>query len=270
MFRKVDGGHAQVSAAQPSWSYARHVAEFDQSLQKLRMTVEDLGNGRVRMKKSTALARCFALALSLMMCLAHAADGARTRLDAFAQGLNALSGTFAQAQYDADNRPGDTATGDLALNAPRQFRWRYAEPFPQLIVADGDNVWIYDEDLDQVTVRKQSLEEAQSPLTVLTDLSQLDRDYRVREAGERAGMLWLELTPTAKEPAFVRCELGFQGNDLAMLVMHDNLGGRNELRFGAWQRNPTLDPKLYAFTPPPGADVIGEAVEHAEVFPIEN
>lgn len=211
-----------------------------------------------------------AYVLAISGVAAQPADSARARLDAFAQGLNALSGTFTQALFDADNRPGDTATGEVALKSPRQFRWRYAEPFPQLIVADGDNVWIYDEDLEQVTVRKQSLEEAQSPLTVLTDLSQLERDYRVREAGERDGKRWLELTPKADDPAFVRCELGFQGEELAMLVMHDNLGGRNELRFGPWARNPSLAPSMFTFTPPPGTDVVGEAVEHAEVFPIEN
>lgn len=199
---------------------------------------------------------------------AHAAT-ARAQLDAFTNGLDALNGTFVQQVYDADGRLGETSKGTVALQAPRQFRWEYADPFPQLIVADGRNVWIWDKDLDQVTVRAQSLEESQSPLTVLTDLNQLDRDYRASEDGERDGVTWLKLVPVAKEASITEADLGFSNDELVRMVLTDNLGARNELRFGRWQRNPKLDASMFTFAVPEGVDVVGEPVEGADAFPVK-
>ncbi len=199
------------------------------------------------------------------------AGPARDRLEAFASNLDALSGEFVQQVYDAEGRLDETSEGSLALKAPRQFRWSYEAPFPQLIVADGDNVWIYDEDLAQVTVRRQSLEEAQSPLTVLTDLSQLERDYTVNESGEKDALAWLTLVPKAEEPAFRQAMLGFGADGaLARMVLEDALGQRNEIRFAKWRRNPTLEAATFVFTPPEGVDVVGEPVENAEVAPLRD
>jgi outer membrane lipoprotein carrier protein len=209
------------------------------------------------------------LAASLLLTgTAHAAT-ARAQLDAFTTGLDALDGTFVQQVYDADGRLGETSKGTVALQAPRQFRWEYAEPFPQVIVADGRNVWIWDKDLDQVTVRAQSLEESQSPLTVLTDLNQLDRDYRTTEAGERDGATWLVLVPLAKEASITQAELGFVDGQLARMTLTDNLGAKNELTFGRWQRNPKLAATMFTFTVPEGVDVVGEPVEGADAFPVK-
>ena len=145
--------------------------------------------------------RVLILMMMLIANTAHAAD-ARARLEAFAKGLNGLSGEFTQTTSDANGSLQEESRGTLALAAPRQFRWQYAEPFPQLIVADGNNVWIYDQDLEQVTVRNQSTEESQSPLTVLVDLSQLDRNYVVHALAVRDGMAWLAMTAREKEPSF--------------------------------------------------------------------
>lgn len=208
-------------------------------------------------------------ALLLLASTAHAAT-ARAQLDAFTTGLDALSGTFVQQVYDADGRLGETSKGTVALQAPRQFHWEYADPFPQVIVADGRNVWIWDKDLDQVTVRAQSIEEAQSPLTVLTDLNLLDRDYRSKEAGERDGATWLEMIPNVKDASITKAELGFADSELVRMVLTDNLGAKNELRFGRWQRNPKLDASLFEFTVPDGVDVVGEPVEGADAFPVKD
>src|SRR5690606_27744491 len=85
----------------------------------------------------------------------------------------------------------------VALSAPRMFRWEYEQPFPQLIVADGNDVWVYDPDLEQVTVRPQGREEQQSPLAVLIDPEQLERQFLVASAGSEGGLEWVELTPRA-------------------------------------------------------------------------
>ena len=200
----------------------------------------------------------------------HAADSARARLDAFARGLTSISGDFSQTTFDANGRRGQTAQGTLALQAPRLFRWQVSSPYRQLIVADGKRVWLYDPELQQVTVRMQGDAEAHSPLTVLTDLSQLDREFRVTELGARDGLDWLKLTSTAKSPDFKAAELGFGPQGLARMVFTDQLGDRTEIAFSDWKRNVALPAAEFRFTPPPGADVIGDAAPAAEVYPIKN
>ncbi|HET8897249.1 MAG TPA: outer membrane lipoprotein chaperone LolA [Rhodanobacteraceae bacterium] len=200
-----------------------------------------------------------------------AAQSARARLDAFTQGIHALSCRFTQVTTDAQGVVKSTLQGQLALAAPRQFRWQTAPPSAQLIVADGARVWIYDPDLDQVTVRRQSSAEAHSPLTVLTDLKQMDKEFKTAELGQRDGLQWLQLTPRVADGEFQHAELGFNAaGELAQMRFENSLGGRSEIRFADWQRNPALPPSSFEFTPPAGADVIGDAVEVPEVRPLGN
>jgi outer membrane lipoprotein carrier protein len=209
----------------------------------------------------------FVLALAAIAHPVHAGD-ARAALDAFARGLSTLEGRFEQRVTDANGNPVETSTGRIAVRAPRQFRWEYEAPFPQLIVADGDNVWIFDPDLDQVTVRAQALEEARSPLTVLTDLGQLDQDYRVSERPDAEGLSWLRLEPKSSEAPFRHCDLGFDATGFARMVLVDQLGQRNEIAFRDWRRNAALDAALFRFVPPAGVDVVGEPARSATVTPI--
>jgi outer membrane lipoprotein carrier protein len=198
------------------------------------------------------------LALMLGAGVAQAADTARAQLDAFAQGLHSLSGNFSQTVYDANGRTAQTSHGTLALQAPRQFRWDTQAPYKQLIVADGKKVWIYDPELEQVTVRGQGSEEAHSPLTVLTDLSQLDRDFTANERGERDGLQWLRLVSRSKDPQFEYADIGFADDAPRRMIFKDTLGNRTEIVFTDWQRNPQLPAGTFTFTPPKGTDVVGD------------
>ncbi|MGN6729187.1 MAG: outer membrane lipoprotein chaperone LolA [Rhodanobacteraceae bacterium] len=195
---------------------------------------------------------------------AHGADTARAQLDAFAQNLHSLSGNFNQTVYDANGRSSQTARGALALQAPRQFRWDTQAPYKQVIVADGKKVWIYDPELEQVTVRDQGTQEAHSPLTVLTDLSQLDRDFKAGEQGERDGLQWLRLVSRAKDPQFEYADIGFANDAPRRMVFKDTLGNRTEIVFTDWQRNPKLPADTFIFTPPKGTDVVGDTAPTAE------
>lgn len=198
------------------------------------------------------------LAFSLAS-LAHATTGpARQRLDAFATDLHSLKGHFTQTLADASGQGAKTSSGTLALEAPRQFRWDTLEPYKQTIVADGSRVWLYDPELEQVTVRVQSTEEAHSPLTVITDLKQLDKDFSVAERGERDGLVWLRLSSRAKDPQFDYADLGFDAQGLKRMMFRDQLGAVTDIRFSDWQRNVDLSPSTFNFIPPPGADVIGD------------
>ena len=210
------------------------------------------------------------LLLSVAASAAHAADAARARLDAFAKGVTSLSGAFEQQVFDPNGTPGKKTAGTLALEAPRQFRWEVTTPYQQQIVADGMHVWIYDPDLEQVNVRNQGVEEAHSPLTVLTDLKQLDTEYTAAEQGERDGATWLRLTSKAKEPDFEYADLGFDGAGLARMTFKDALGNRTEIHFSGWKRNPSMPAGHFKFVPPPGVDVVGDVKPEAETRPLKD
>ncbi|KAA0068449.1 outer membrane lipoprotein chaperone LolA [Rhodanobacter sp. T12-5] len=208
----------------------------------------------------------FMLAMSAVVLMfslsavAQAATGpARARLDAFATGLHSLTGHFTQSLVDINGKAGKNSSGTLAMQSPRQFRWDTLTPYKQVIVADGSRVWMYDPELEQVTVRIQSSEEAHSPLTVLTDVKQLDKNFKVAERGERDGLVWLRLTSTAKDPQFDYADLGFDANGLARMTFRDQLGSTTDIRFSDWQRNAPIPPDTFNFVPPKGADVIGDA-----------
>ncbi|WP_374604550.1 outer membrane lipoprotein chaperone LolA [Arenimonas sp.] len=207
------------------------------------------------------------LTLALSAPLAHA--GARAQLDAFGAGMTGMAADFEQRVHAPDGELLETSSGNLKLRAPRQFRWEVVKPFPQLIVADGTHVWIHDPDLDQVTVRIQSHEEQGSPLSVLVDPTELDRQFKVSEGGRSDGLSWLLLDPrNAQESAFESARLGFDAGALVVMEMSDGLGQRTEVRFSDWQRNPAFDAATFAFTPPRGADVVGEMAQAAEVMPL--
>jgi outer membrane lipoprotein carrier protein len=205
-----------------------------------------------------------------IICNACAADSARARMEAFSKNLQAVSATFSQSVTDANGHRGDESRGTLALEAPRQFRWETTMPYQQTIVADGARVWLYEPDLAQVSVRNQSSAETHSPLTVLTDLSQLDRQFSAAESGERDGLLWLKLTSKAKDPEFEYAELGFDAQTLRSMLFKDQLGNTTEIRFSDWKRNPKLAAGTFKFTPPKDIDVVGDVKPDADVFPVKD
>lgn len=193
----------------------------------------------------------------LLLASGFAQAGARDSLDTFTRDLKGLQGTFAQQVFDAQGRRKEASSGSVALSAPKLFRWEYLKPYPQLIVADGAKVWIYDPDLKQVTVRSQGAEEQNSPLAVLTDPKKLDQSFAITEAGTEGGLAWLELAPKRKENAgFERARLGFDGTSLAKMVIVDSLGQRTEIAFAGWKRNPKFAAATFRFSPPKGVDVV--------------
>lgn len=215
--------------------------------------------------------KLFVTAMLLLMPLGGwAADSARARLDAFAKDLHAVSANFEQQVSDPNGGSGKSSRGTLALKAPRQFRWNTTAPYQQLIVADGEKVWIYDADLEQVTVRAQGTEEAHSPLTVLTDLSQLDKDFATSEQGEHDGLSWLRLKSKDKDPQFAYADLGFGDAGLERMRFEDTLGDKTEIRFADWKRNPPLAADAFRFTPPPGVDIVGDPTPTAVAHPVKD
>lgn len=204
--------------------------------------------------------RLLATALCAMLA-GTAAAGARDDLNTFTKGLKGLNGQFAQKVFDAKGKLKESSSGKVALSAPRLFRWEYQKPYPQLIVADGKTVWVYDPDLEQVTKRPQGVEEQHSPLSALIDPGKLDKQFVVKEAGTQDGLAWLVLAPKGDDEGdatFRSARLGFGAAGLARMQVVDALGQRTEIEFSAWQRNPSFGKDVFRYSPPKGVDVIGE------------
>ncbi len=198
------------------------------------------------------------IALVVLAGAAHA--GAREQLDSFTRGLKGLDGRFTQQVFDDNGRVRESSSGRVALSAPRLFRWEYEKPYPQLIVADGRTVWVYDPDLEQVSRRPQGSAEQDSPLAALIDPGRLDRDFLVEDGGESDGLQWLLLKPkqAADDAAFQSARLGLDASGLARMEIVDALGQRTQIRFSGWKRNPAFAADTFTYTPPAGVDVVGE------------
>jgi outer membrane lipoprotein carrier protein len=212
-----------------------------------------------------------AFALFAMLLSTSAFAGARDQMVAFTKDLKGLEARFEQHVFDPNGRQSESSSGSVKLSAPRQFRWEYQKPSPQLIVADGDHIWIYDPELEQVTVRNQSFEEQGSPLAVLIDPTELDRQYKVTDGGKTGGLEWLVLIPKKGEDApFQKAKLGFGASGLQRMELDDALGQRTVIGFSPWHRNPSFPVGTFKFTPPKGADVVGEVSPSAQVTPIRD
>jgi outer membrane lipoprotein carrier protein len=210
--------------------------------------------------KRYALMLCLFFASALAAEVANLAPpgSAREQLQLFSSGLESLHARFEQRVVSGDGVVEDSSDGQVWLSRPQRFRWEYGGDFPELVVADGARVWIYDVTLEQVTVRDQSSAAADSPLTLLTDPGRLDEQFEVREAGDASGLQLLELRARSAESDFERILLGLRDAGLELMIMEDAFGLRTELRFQEVKRNPVIDPELFSFEPPDGVDVIGD------------
>lgn len=197
--------------------------------------------------------------LGLALFASAAVAGARDDLSSFTRGLKGLDGHFSQQVFDPSGKLKETSSGRVALSAPRLFRWEYAKPYEQLVVADGKTVWVYDPDLQQVTKRPQGAEEANSPLAALVDPSRLDRDYVVREDGRDDNLDWLVLTPKeGTEASFQSARLGFGTQGLMRMQVVDAVGQKTRIVFDGWKRNPAFAANTFRFAPGKGVDVVGD------------
>jgi len=206
--------------------------------------------------RGTAARTLLAGALSLAALAAHAS--ALERFRAFVNSTPALSANFVQKVYDRDGRVVQESKGSFVFQRPGRFRWTYTAPMPQLIVGDGTRVWIYDKDLDQVTVRRMAHALGSTPAALLAGSKEVEQAFYLSEAGERDGLDWLEAKPREQEAGFERILLGMGPDGVRAMELFDHFGQMTVLSFSDFVRNPPIDPGLFRFTPPKGADVLGE------------
>lgn len=199
--------------------------------------------------------------LGSIAAAAGVADG-KQRAEQFLQGLEGLQAQFTQRLSDRSGQVTDESSGTLAIKRPNRFRWDYRDPHEQVIVADGTRVWVYDSDLEQVTVRKLDVALSSTPAMLLSGEGALTDNFNITDASERDGVLWVRMEPKRNDTDFRSVRLGFAGSkaqELKFMELADKLGQTTLLEFSKFERNPKLDPARFVFKVPPGADVIGDA-----------
>lgn len=165
---------------------------------------------------------------------------------------------FAQIIVDKNMKQLQQATGTMLFARPGKFRWEYEKPHEQLIVGDGSRLWVYDKDLNQVSVRKLDKALGDSPAALLAGSNEIEKIYNLTNLGNQEGLDWLEALPKSKENAFERIRLGFSQSGLEAMELRDQFGQVTVIKFASVERNPKLSPELFRFVPPKGADVISE------------
>jgi outer membrane lipoprotein carrier protein len=165
---------------------------------------------------------------------------------------------FEQKVYDRERRLTQESRGTFSFQRPGRFRWATDQPYEQLIVGDGERVWIYDPDLKQVTVRSMGRALGATPAALLAGSAQAEQAFELADVGRIAGLDWMEARPRDKDAGFERIRLGFGPAGIESMELHDHFGQTTLLRFSNITRNPPLEPGAFRFVPPKGVDVLGE------------
>lgn len=178
-------------------------------------------------------------------------------LSAFLDGLHAYSARFEQVVRDANGVETERSAGTLLIQRPGRFRWEYEQPYPQLIIADGSEVFLYDPDLEQVTVRPMDGSLSRTPALLLTGDEPVDRHFRIDPVDDFNGLRWVALRPRGEGGDFDELVVGFDADGgLAAMKITDGFGQTTEMTFTDTQRDPELPADGFVFVPPPGTDVI--------------
>lgn len=200
------------------------------------------------------------LLLGLLLTLLPLAGQASSieELKALLRGTTTARAQFAQIVLDKDLNPIQQASGSMAFARPGRFRWEYNKPYEQVIVGDGTSLWIYDKDLNQVTVRRLEGALGASPAALLAGSNEIEKGYALSSVGSEQGLDWLEAVPRDQDTVFERIRLGFSKTGLEAMELRDRFGQITVIKFTAVKRNSELPSDWFSFTPPEGADVIRE------------
>lgn len=194
-----------------------------------------------------------ALALGLMAGVSARADAVDS-LRSFVQEVKSGKASFTQVVTSPDGAKKKQSAGEFQFSRPNKFRFVYTKPYSQTIVSDGQKVWFYDPDLNQVTVRKLGDALGATPAALLAGQS-LEKDFDLKAQPDSGGLEWAQATPKVKEGAIQWLKAGFKGKTLVALEIADSFGQRSMLQFGDLAANPSLPADTFRFVLPGGADV---------------
>lgn len=196
-----------------------------------------------------------------LLCLAVpalASAAAIEQLQQFLDGSKTARAAFTQKVINKNGRAGQNASGTMSFLRPGKFRWEYTKPYSQLIVADGSKLWSYDKELNQVVIKPMSQALGATPAALLAGSNDFRKNFTLKEDGESDGVEWVEAMPRSNEAGFERVRIGLKANLPLFMEVRDNFGQTTLLQFSGFERNPALPADAFVFTPPKGADVVGE------------
>jgi len=203
--------------------------------------------------------------LIVLICLllpgvhVHAASATERLMDFFAN-VKSMRAEFTQTVVSQGFADKETSRGIFQLMRPGKFRWDYTEPYQQHIIADGDKLWVYDVDMDQVIVKPLNLVLGQTPAVLLSGTASLADRFDIVDVPGKAdqGLSWVQLRPKDSESSYEKLMLGFNETNIRSMELVDNFGQVTVLLFSKVQPNADLDARIFQFEPPPGVDVLGE------------
>jgi len=204
--------------------------------------------------KKTWSIPCFLLVFLPSLVWAGAIDDLKQFLNA----TKTLRAEFSQTVVGKSGRKPQQSFGVLSISRPGKLRWEIRQPYPQLMIGDGEKFWIYDQELAQVTVRKASAALGSTPAALLSGSNDLERNFSFRELVDSGGLSWLEAVPRNGEGGFETLRMGFSENLLKEMELRDSFGQTTYLRFSAIERNAAFPSGYFVFVPPAGVDVLGE------------
>ena len=195
------------------------------------------------------------LCISVCAGLVHAS--AISDFQTFTASTQSGRASFEQFVFDAKGKQMQRTKGTLSFMRPGKFRFQYEKP-AQVIVGDGKKVSFFDQDLNQVTVKKMEQAFSSTPAALLAGKADIEKTFTLVASGDAEGLSWLDAEPRQKDAGIEKFRLGFAKGQLAAMELNDAFGNRTRLNFSTFERNPKIDGKEFIFVPPKGADVIGE------------
>ena len=211
-------------------------------------------------KPGASLVRCatiLLLALLFLPVFASASGIAQFRV--FLSQTKSARGEFAQIQVHQDSegrlRHGPPAMGDFLFSKPGKFIWNYKKPYEQILQSDGRSLYIYDKDLNQVTIREIDAALGSNPAAILFGTQDVEKNFTLFDNGTRDSLEWLEVRPKEGESIFQRVNIGMKDNLPVAMELHDAMGQLSLIRFTKFERNPVIRTDAFRFSTPKGADV---------------
>ena len=208
------------------------------------------------MNKLTRLVLCWAVLFSATG--SYAAESGKQRLEKFLNEVDTFEATFTQEVVSEDGKVSPASVGTVQLSRPGRFNWEYEKPYPQKIIADGKNIWIYDEDLEQVTVKPLGDALSATPVALLTQKGNLIKNFELMEQANRESLSWVELKPKTVDTDFQRILIGLDHEGIKGMDLYDQFGQITIIRFHEAKFNNKIPSSRFKFTPPDGVDVIGQ------------
>lgn len=227
---------------------------MNQVLEKGRCAIVCIMSGTVARLAQLALLCILAV---FPMAVVQAASG-QDKLQDFFQGLESLTADFEQVLVGEGGQVLQQSSGTLFIQRPGKFRWNYGAPNRQVLVADGAKLWHYDPDLEQVTVRPLDETIGNTPAMLLSGRQAPEENFVITDLGDKDGLDWIELRPRDADLSVERVQIGFAGDVIRTMEIHDSLRQVTRLHFDNVKRNVPIDPGQFVFVPPAGVDVVGD------------